>query len=92
MDANTEEIRYSVLKMANSHIYFDNVMQNGSQYQHGFWEGIENRITSIGNKSKVVSNMLIRSLDCGLVSPITSQELLPGWFGTPTVFHVHYNN
>ena len=28
--------------------------------------------------------MRIRSLDCGLVSPITSQSELPGWFGTPT--------
>eukprot|EP01083_Nonionella_stella_P031943 87397_1 len=88
MNGEEESIEYAMLKMGNSHVYFDEVMLNGSQYQHGVWEGIQNTITDSMNKDdgKVLSRMLIRSLDTGLVSPITSQEPIPGWFGTPTVF------
>merc|ERR1712228_982738 len=82
----TENIKYSALKMADSHIYFDNVMLNGSQYQHRVWKGVENKIVSNDDEEKVVSTMLVKSLDCGLVAPITDQEPYPGWFGTPTVF------
>ena len=56
MDSNTDNIRYSVLKMGGSHIYFDNVMLNGSQYQHGFWEGIECVEAALENKCN--SNVL----------------------------------
>eukprot|EP01084_Bolivina_argentea_P223249 377776_1 len=82
IENNNENVTFNAMKL-DSKIRFDNVMMNGSQYQHGIWDGIENIIYDKQN-NKVIKRMMLKSLDCSLVSPITDQLPFTGWFGTPT--------
>lgn len=68
----------------NSMIKFSEVRINGSQYQHGIWEYVKAEMIKNSN----IGDFITRSLDTGLVAPITTQTSYDGWFGTPTCFPV----
>ena len=80
-EKNGENNVYSMNKMG-SEIKFTNIRLNGSQYQHGIWEDVYVDIKDSNTR------MTVKSLDAGLMCPITNQNAANGWFGTPTSFPV----
>eukprot|EP01126_Amoeba_proteus_P059316 TRINITY_DN7739_c0_g1_i3.p1 TRINITY_DN7739_c0_g1~~TRINITY_DN7739_c0_g1_i3.p1 ORF type:complete len:470 (-),score=101.39 TRINITY_DN7739_c0_g1_i3:148-1557(-) len=63
-----------------SFVFPNDVILNGSQYQHAVWTGF------IGfNEASIVT---IETPDAPLVAPITTEKPFFGWQGTPTSFPV----
>ena len=99
----TVDVNYFVNKMDTLWINLNDVIINGSQYQHG--SGLYNGAKMVNNveninmdidgmndiddsNSEFKFEFVVNSFDCGVMCPVTNELETQDWMGSPTVIPV----